>query len=132
MCKHVAATLYGVGARLDRQPALFFELRGVKLNDLVGKAAGAAVKTLLTKAAAKPAGKSRRILDTAAGAPVDIGSVFGIEMATPAGASVAKSETKPPNKSKVKARRKKKTKRAQSHAAHRNRAIEKKRVRRPE
>jgi len=24
MCKHVAATLYGVGARLDEEPALLF------------------------------------------------------------------------------------------------------------
>lgn len=35
MCKHVAATLYGVGARLDRRPELFFTLRGVDMNDLV-------------------------------------------------------------------------------------------------
>src|SRR5439155_19836511 len=29
MCKHIAATLYGVGARLDRQPELLFKLRRV-------------------------------------------------------------------------------------------------------
>jgi uncharacterized Zn finger protein len=29
MCKHVAATLYGVGCRLDREPELLFKLRGV-------------------------------------------------------------------------------------------------------
>ena len=29
MCKHVAAVLYGVGARLDQQPELLFVLRGV-------------------------------------------------------------------------------------------------------
>src|SRR5689334_3675833 len=29
MCKHVAATLYGVGVRMDEKPELFFELRGV-------------------------------------------------------------------------------------------------------
>ena len=28
MCKHVAAALYGVGARLDAEPELFFRLRG--------------------------------------------------------------------------------------------------------
>jgi len=91
MCKHVAATLYGVGARLDRQPSLFFDLRGVKLDDLVGKAAGAAVKTLLSRAAGKPASKGRRIL--AAAAPADIGAVFGIDMGT----AVAPTEgTQPP------------------------------------
>ena len=38
MCKHVAAVLYGVGARLDREPALLFTLRRVKQEDLVSRA----------------------------------------------------------------------------------------------
>ena len=33
MCKHVAAVLYGVGARLDASPELFFTLRGVNMDD---------------------------------------------------------------------------------------------------
>jgi hypothetical protein len=36
MCKHVAALLYGVGARLDERPELLFRLRAVDENDLVG------------------------------------------------------------------------------------------------
>lgn len=35
MCKHVAAALYGVGARLDREPGLLFTLRGVDPDELV-------------------------------------------------------------------------------------------------
>lgn len=35
MCKHVAAALYGVGARLDYSPEKLFELRGVNHNELV-------------------------------------------------------------------------------------------------
>ena len=35
MCKHVAAVLYGVGARLDAQPELLFRLRAVDEKDLV-------------------------------------------------------------------------------------------------
>jgi len=35
MCKHVAAVLYGIGARLDRKPELLFRLRTVDENDLV-------------------------------------------------------------------------------------------------
>ncbi len=35
MCKHVAATLYGVGARLDREPELLFTLRGVDPAEMV-------------------------------------------------------------------------------------------------
>lgn len=34
LCKHLAAVLYGVGARLDMQPELFFLLRGVDQNEL--------------------------------------------------------------------------------------------------
>ena len=35
MCKHVAAVLYGVGARLDEKPQLLFVLRGVDENELL-------------------------------------------------------------------------------------------------
>jgi uncharacterized Zn finger protein len=35
MCKHVAAVLYGVGARLDEKPELLFRLRAVNPNDLL-------------------------------------------------------------------------------------------------
>jgi uncharacterized Zn finger protein len=37
MCKHVAATLYGVGARLDDRPELLFVLRGVDHEDLLSE-----------------------------------------------------------------------------------------------
>ncbi len=39
MCKHVAAVLYGVGARLDERPELLFKLRKVDEKDLIAKAA---------------------------------------------------------------------------------------------
>lgn len=35
MCKHVAATLYGVGARLDNSPELLFKLRAVQVEELI-------------------------------------------------------------------------------------------------
>lgn len=35
MCKHVAAVLYGIGARLDHAPELLFTLRGVDHAELV-------------------------------------------------------------------------------------------------
>jgi uncharacterized Zn finger protein len=38
MCKHVAAALYGVGARLDQQPELLFTLRAVNENELIAAA----------------------------------------------------------------------------------------------
>lgn len=50
MCKHVAAALYGVGARLDLRPELLFLLRGRDHHALVAQAATAAV----TNATAAP------------------------------------------------------------------------------
>jgi hypothetical protein len=41
MCKHVAAVLYGVGARLDRAPELFFVLRQVDQAELLASASAA-------------------------------------------------------------------------------------------
>jgi uncharacterized Zn finger protein len=38
MCKHVAAVLYGIGARLDHQPERLFTLRKVKQQDVIAKA----------------------------------------------------------------------------------------------
>jgi uncharacterized Zn finger protein len=41
MCKHLAAVLYGVGARLDTQPELLFTLRNVDPAELVAQATAA-------------------------------------------------------------------------------------------
>ena len=68
MCKHVAAVLYGVGARLDEQPELLFVLRGVDHEELIGAEAGLAVTTA-------GAGDGRRRI-----AEEDLGDVFGIEL----------------------------------------------------
>ncbi len=38
MCKHVAAVLYGIGARLDEKPELLFELRRVDQKALIASA----------------------------------------------------------------------------------------------
>ncbi|MGH7117570.1 MAG: SWIM zinc finger family protein [Acetobacteraceae bacterium] len=35
MCKHIAAVLYGVGARLDQRPELLFQLRAVDATELL-------------------------------------------------------------------------------------------------
>ena len=93
MCKHVAAVLYGVGARLDAQPELLFTLRQVDANDLVTQAAELPVKTGKTPARSK-------VLDDS-----QLADVFGIVMDTP--------EVLPDTKSKAGARR---TKRAEPPA----------------
>jgi uncharacterized Zn finger protein len=38
MCKHIAAVLYGIGARLDQQPELLFRLHGVDEKELIAHA----------------------------------------------------------------------------------------------
>lgn len=68
MCKHVAAVLYGIGARLDVQPELLFRLRSVNENDLV-----ADLGTAL--AISKTAPSSRKVLQD-----VDIAELFGIDI----------------------------------------------------
>jgi uncharacterized Zn finger protein len=69
MCKHVAAVLYGIGARLDHQPELLFTLRKVDQQDLVAKAGSDISKTRKGPAGAK-------VLQTD-----DLSEMFGIEMA---------------------------------------------------
>ena len=50
MCKHVAAVLYGIGARLDEQPELLFRLHALDETELISKAT--AVLPLAKKQAA--------------------------------------------------------------------------------
>jgi uncharacterized Zn finger protein len=71
MCKHVAAVLYGVGVRLDESPALFFDLRKVKIDDLIAKTVQDQTQSMLAKSAVK----SRRIMKDA-----DLARVFGIDL----------------------------------------------------
>lgn len=59
MSKYVAAALYGVGARLDTNPALFFELRGIEIGRFVDVALANRVERMLENAQ-KP---SARIMD---------------------------------------------------------------------
>jgi uncharacterized Zn finger protein len=53
MCKHVAAALYGVGTRLDENPALFFVLRNVDVGELISKAIVQKSENLLSKSGRK-------------------------------------------------------------------------------
>lgn len=73
MCKHVAATLYSVGVRLDEKPELLFELRGVDHTELVGGAA-AAVPRLAGEAKSRAGRKVKVVKDA------DLSALFGIEL----------------------------------------------------
>jgi uncharacterized Zn finger protein len=89
MCKHVAAVLYGVGARLDGQPELLFRLRAVDEKELITKAGRLPL--------AKQAAASGKVL-----AVDDLSGMFGLDMA--------------PNKAKKPATKKKPAKAAKRAA----------------
>ena len=67
MCKHVAAVLYGVGARLDASPELLFRLRAVDAGDLLATLDNA-------MPASKPGG------DRLLGAE-NVSALFGLDLA---------------------------------------------------
>jgi uncharacterized Zn finger protein len=67
MCKHVAATLYGVGARLDREPELLFTLRGVDPAEMVEAA--------VDQPPTVRKSRMRRVLETD-----ELSSVFGVDI----------------------------------------------------
>jgi uncharacterized Zn finger protein len=50
MCKHIAATLYAVGVRLDESPELIFILRGVDMKDLIDETIKSHSNSLIKKA----------------------------------------------------------------------------------
>ena len=84
MCKHVAAVMYGIGARLDAQPELLFRLRQVDHGELIAAA---------TDLEVKPRRGGRKTV-----ASEDLGSVFGIELTEAAHAPSA--PVKPPARKK--------------------------------
>lgn len=67
MCKHIAAALYGVGARLDEEPDLLFQLCNVDPTELVATAA-------------KGVSGGGRALAKEKQLGADLASLFGIEL----------------------------------------------------
>lgn len=92
MCKHVAAVLYGIGARLDERPELLFPLRKVDHHALITNAGTGLSNGLKRPAADKVLGND------------DLAEVFGIEMAPidpPNRARrAARPKSRPPGQSK--------------------------------
>ncbi len=68
LCKHIAASLYGVGARLDSNPELLFVLRGVDPAELISKASAA-------QAVSQTASNGAPAMSDA-----EVADVFGIEL----------------------------------------------------
>jgi len=90
MCKHVAAALYGVGARLDEKPQLLFVLRNVDENELLASAGQAPPLKTAAPGTAKVLHES------------DVAALFGLEMAeTPHTPNPAFAVPKRPQESKA-------------------------------
>jgi uncharacterized Zn finger protein len=107
MCKHIAATMYGVGNRLDSSPELLFTLRCVDHLELIEQAIPAA----------PPAGPSAPAIATG-----DLGAIFGIEIGdAPAAEAAPETRKKPAAKKAVR-----KTAAAKEPAAARKKAVPKK------
>ncbi len=69
MCKHVAAVLYGIGARFDEDPILFFKLRQINVEEILKKSAEDKMNSMLKNAGKKT---SRMLNET------DIDNLFGV------------------------------------------------------
>lgn len=84
LCKHIAAVLYGVGARLDEKPELLFVLRQVDANDLLSAQVAEIPQT-------KKASSKARVLDESA-----LADVFGFEIESESTIPVAVEPVKKP------------------------------------
>lgn len=69
VCKHVAATMYAIGSRLDEDPLLFFQLRDIDVEVLIKKSIDDKISSMLKNAGAK----SNRAIDDE-----DIFDLFGV------------------------------------------------------
>ncbi len=81
MCKHVAASLYGVGARLDHAPEMLFSLRGVDPTEMIEEA--------IDRGVTQRKQARGRVLEAD-----DLASVFGVDIEFEA--APAKSKPKRP------------------------------------
>jgi uncharacterized Zn finger protein len=93
MCKHVAAVLYGIGARLDKQPELLFRLHGVDEKELIAHADAARPLARKGPAAAKVLGGE------------DLSELFGLDIAASAAARTGPSVPALDKAKRAKARR---------------------------
>jgi uncharacterized Zn finger protein len=87
MCKHVAATLYGVGNRLDHLPELLFKLRQVDHLELIAQA---------TSPIANPKKGTKKTI-----AADQLADVFGIELESPLAGEDTKPTAKPVRRPKA-------------------------------
>lgn len=94
MCKHVAAVLYGIGARIDQQPDLLFRLHEVDEKELIAGAGKVFPLAKKTPAATKVLGGE------------DLSALFGLDITQGTAPDTGWSRTTPPaepNRAKTRA-----------------------------
>ncbi|MFW5874766.1 MAG: SWIM zinc finger family protein, partial [bacterium] len=94
MCKHVAAALYGIGARLDESPELFFTLRNADVQQLAKSTVRGAREHLLSRAGEN---RGKEDMDNA-----ELSEMFGIEMDEAPAAKPATTRKAPKKSAKSK------------------------------
>jgi uncharacterized Zn finger protein len=99
MCKHVAAVLYGIGARLDEQPELLFRLRKVDEKELITHVE----KKLSSSVKSGQERKSSKVL-----ASGDLAGMFGLDLGQEDAAPSSAAAPKPAKQARKKATAKKK------------------------
>ena len=119
LCKHLAAVLYGVGARLDHSPDLLFLLRGVDQSELVSEAVS---KDNLSSAFGGPSSDF---------AGEDLSAMFGIEIDTSPAEVSSKKKAAKKKTSGAKGSAKKKAKPRKKTAAKKKKAAANKKKQAP-
>jgi uncharacterized Zn finger protein len=92
MCKHVAAVLYGIGARIDQRPDLLFRLHEVDEKELIAGAGKALPLARKAPAATKVLGGE------------DLSALFGLDLAQGTGPDTGSFATTPAEPKRVKTR----------------------------
>jgi uncharacterized Zn finger protein len=90
MCKHLAAVLYGIGARFDKQPELLFRLRGVDAKDLLA-GAGKAISSVTAVS------RKERVLEAD-----DLEEMFGLDLGGGSGERASSKGAKPVSEARKK------------------------------
>jgi uncharacterized Zn finger protein len=90
MCKHVAAVLYGIGARIDQRPDLLFRLHEVDEKELIAGAGKALPLARKAPAATKVLGGE------------DLSALFGLDLAQGTGPDTGSFATTPAEPKRVK------------------------------
>ena len=83
LCKHLAAVLYGIGARLDEKPELLFTLRNVNQQELIAHASHGMTKR-------KKNATGDKVLKND-----DLSEIFGIDIAQAPTKSAGKRRRRP-------------------------------------